>query len=360
MPNQFLRKIGLVVGISSATGLGKTATVATPSSSSSPGKTSPNASAGEQGIDLSALKIVFRVEAFDAESPPTALIRVYNVSDNTAKLIANAAEQQVTLQAGYESGNYGVIFKGTVVRTRTGRENNLNSFVDIMASDLDTWFNFGVVSKTLAAGSKLSDQLSTILASAQQSGAGQGSIPTNIGTGGTLPRGKVLFGLGRDRLSDVADSAGASWSIIDGQLQVIPLTGYAPGEAVQINSQTGMIGVPEATTSGIEVVTLLNPNIKLGTRVQLNNSDIVTTTTKAAKIEGQSVPVGFPSITGIQFFASLSADGFYRVIVAEHEGDSRGEPWYTKITCLSVDQSAAPSNSVPAYGGPPASTGESP
>lgn len=317
---------------------------------------------GGHGLDLSEMRIVFRVFAADVDMPPTAVVRVYNLAESTAQKVQSEF-QSVTLQAGYDGGgNYGVIFQGSIVRVRKGRESNIDSFVEIMASDLDALFHYGVVSKTLETSqSSPQAQIDAIVSSANAYVSGlrlnpapasasvAGSLPTSLGTGGTLPRGKVLFGLGRERLSDVTQGRSVSWSIVNGQLQFTDLSGYAPGEAVKINSMTGMVLVPEATVNGIEVKCLLNPLIKTGTRVQLDNADITNT-----RVQGQAgnsqVPVaGFPNITGIEFFASLSADGFYKAIVVEHEGDSRGHDWYTNLTCLNLDSTGGTSP-VDAFG----------
>lgn len=332
MTSQFPRKVGLVVSDQSG-----------------------------NGLDLSQLRIVFRVSAADIDMPPHAIIRVYNLADATAQQVQNEF-QKVSLQAGYESGNYGVIHNGSIIRIRKGRESNIDTFVDIMSADLDTWFNFGVASQTLDTNqSNPLARWNAIVSSSNQNLAGLGINPTPaqlssgtlssaLGTGGTLPRGKVLFGLARARATEVTQSVNTSWSIVNGQLQVIDINGYAPGEAVQINAMTGMIGVPEATVNGIEVKCLLNPLIKTATQIQLNNADITTTRVQNANIGGQSVPIGFPNVTGFEFFASLSADGFYKVLVAEHNGDSRGEEWYTELVCLNIDSSAAPGSAVNAFG----------
>jgi hypothetical protein len=58
----------------------------------------------------------------------------------------------VTLQAGYEGGNFGIIFQGSIKQTATGRERNVDSYVDIWAADGDEWTNFSVISQSLAAG----------------------------------------------------------------------------------------------------------------------------------------------------------------------------------------------------------------
>jgi hypothetical protein len=321
--SQYLRKCGLVVFGASQ---GPVA----------PGTQGPSGG----GLDLSALRIKFQIMQMDADAPGTALIKVYNLSSNTSKKIQKEF-QSVTLQAGYENGNYGVIFQGSIKQTRRGRDNNTETFLEIMASDLDEFYNFSTVSTTLKAGSSAKDQINAVVQAGAAQGASQGFIPSSLGTGGTLPRGKVLFGLGRDRLSDVAQSTQSSWSIVNGQVQFVNLTGYAPGQAVVINSQSGLIGVPEATINGVEATILLNPFVKLGTRVQINNADVNQTTVNSQ---------GFPRFTDLTFPASVSEDGFYRVLVAEHRGDTWGQEWYTDLTCLALDPSAAPGSSVMAYG----------
>lgn len=361
MAQQYIRKVSLIAygtpGASTGTGLAVPGAPATgPSQPSSPAAQQP--SGNQAGVELGSLRIQFQTSAIDVDAPPTAIIRVLNMSTTTADRFKKEF-QSVVLQAGYEDGNFGIIFQGTIIRTRNGRLNNIDSFVDIMVSNLDVIYNYGVVNKTLAAGATPSDQVQAIRQSINNSAVAQGqagaleqgmqvgNIPDSFGTGGTLPRGKVLFGLGRDRLGDVANSTGSVWSIgPDGKVNFHELTGYLPGEAVVINAQTGMVGVPEATPQGIEVKCLLNPLIKAGTRIQINNKDLVTT---ANQYQG----AGFPAYSDFQFFANTNDDGVYMVMVVEHEGDNRGQgaDWLTKIIALSVDSSgSAGAGQVAAYG----------
>ena len=329
----FPRKIGLVVYNS---GQG-------PPSPSGPGTGPPNSN--NSGIDLSQLRIVFKTFALEADAPPTAIIRVYNLADATAQKVQNEF-QYVILQAGYEGSQYGVIFQGSIIRVRKGRESNIDSFVEIMASQLDAFYNYGVVSASLGREQSSWPQQTEALLKSANDHLESLNLPTLetasikdtsalSATGGVLPRGKVLFGLARARLTDIAKSTNVSWSIVNGQLQFTKLDDYAPGTAVQLNWQTGVVGVPEATVNGIEVTSLLNPLIQSGTQVQLNNKDVTTTSNLQA--------LGFPNYTAIQLQALLSADGFYKVIVVEHEGDSRGNPWYTRLICLNLDHSNAAS-----------------
>lgn len=313
MTTQYLRKVGLVVSV------------------------------GSKGLDLSNMRIVFRTQQQDADAPNTAVIRVYNLAESTAKSI-QTEYQQVSLQAGYEGGNFGLIFAGTIAQVKRGRESAIDSYVEIYASDGDQAYNFAFCNRTLAAGSSPQDRASAIAQSMDPYLSQKGiTIPQSVGTGGTLPRGKVLFALARDPLSDLTQSVGCTWSIQNGQVVVIPLTGYAPGEAVVLNADTGMIGIPESTNNGIQVSCLLNPKIKLGTRIQIDNRSINTTTVRQQGI--------FPRYGDLSFPATVTNDGFYRALVVEHSGDnwSTGD-WTTHLTCLAIDPSASPDKSVDAYG----------
>jgi hypothetical protein len=61
---------------------------------------------------------------------------------------------------------------------------------------------------------------------------------------------------------------------------------------------------------------------------------------------------GFPRYSDLNFVASTSSDGFYRVLVVEHHGDIRGADWTTSLTCLAVNQSSSQDSSVLPYGTP--------
>lgn len=298
-------------------------------------------STGTKGLDLSNMRIKFQVFAPDADAPPTAIIRVFNLATNTAKTVQKEF-QTVTLQAGYERGNYGIIFQGTIKQFRRGRESATETFLDIMAADGDEAYNFAVLNKTIAAGSDVRARQDAIFQATSPQGLTRGNIPADLVTGGTLPRGKVMFGLAREQLSIMSKTANATWSIQNGKVNIIPLTGYLDGQAVVLNSRTGMIGVPEATNNGVEVVCLINPLLRVGGRVHIDNQSINTLT-----IRDQG---GFPRYSSMTFPADVSADGFYRILVIEHRGDNRANEWFSSLTCLSVDPSAAPTNSVKAYG----------
>lgn len=283
------------------------------------------------GLDLSELRIKFSVKRSDTITPNTADIRVYNLEEETALRIRKEFTK-VILQAGYE-GNFGVIFKGNIKQVIIGRESATDTFIDIVAGDGDRAYNFAVINTTLLEGATQQDQVDAAATAMTPKGVTAGHIgemPTEA-----LPRGKVMYGNARNYLRDVAQTTQKSVSIQDEQITFVPQKGYLPGERVVLTSKTGMIGTPQQTNEGVNVKCLLNPNIKIGSSVEINNASIAQ-----YKIN-LSVPNSAANIP-----APLTADGVYYVLVAEHSGDTRGIEWYTSLVCLNIDVTTNPINSV--------------
>lgn len=287
---------------------------------------------GTDVIDLSNLRFKFEITANDVETPNTARIRVYNLS-TALRSFAISEFKSVSLSAGYQN-NESQIFTGTVKQFRSGRERNVDSFLEILAADGDQAYNLGLINASLAAGSTPAQQLKTFAAAA--------GVPVDpradgfLTTGGILPRGKVMFGLARDYFRDLANTNQCRWSIQNGVATLIPFDSFLPGTIVEMNSASGLIGVPEATDQGIIVECLLNPKIQVGCQLKINNADITSTTIKEQF---------FPGYTDLNLIAGIAPpsaanDGLYRVLVVEHQGDTRDTEWYSRITCLLIQQGA--------------------
>lgn len=278
-----------------------------------------------EGLDLSPMRIVFKTKKSDAQTPNTAEIRVYNLAPGTAKQIRDEFTT-VTLQAGYES-NYGIIFTGNIKQVRFGRESGTDTYIDMACGDGDDAYNFAVVNTTLAAGANQSDQINAAGRSLEQRGVGVGFIDQTPAA--ALPRGKVMYGMARDYLRQSSEASQATWSIQDGKLQLVSRTGTLPNQAVLLNSKSGLVGTPEQTNDGINVRCLLNPLLKIGGRVKIDEDDIAEAS--LPNTEGDAAANNA---------ASIASDGIYRVLTVEHNGDTRGNDWYSNIVCLAVDETA--------------------
>ena len=297
-----------------------------------------------EALDLSELRIVFRVQRGDLQTPNSARIRVYNVSANTARRAQSKEFTRVVLQAGYE-GNYGIIFDGQIKQVRRGRESQTDTFIDITAADGDSAYNFAVVNTTLAAGSTPADHVAAVCTAMGQYGVQQGDLPELPSN--PLPRGKVMFGMARDFMRWTARTTQTVWSIQDGKVVMVPETAYMPGEIPVITSATGMVGLPQQTANGLEVKMLLNPSVKIGRLIWLDNASI--------QQYEYSLNVGQQAENErIEMQAKLQDDGFYYVMLAEVSGDTRGEEWYTSVICLAADVTVLPDSFKDKAAVPPA------
>lgn len=285
-----------------------------------------------EALDLSQLRFTFQVVSSDNETPNTAIVRVYNLADSTMRRAITDEFDSLVLQAGY-GDNPGIIFKGSIKQKKKGKESNVDSYLELMAADSDEPYNFGLVNQTLKAGSTPAIRITAIAQS-----MGLPIDPTSLAnlTGGILPRGKVLWGLGKSHMRDQALSQNARWSIQNGVMKLIPFSGVSSSTAIAVNSQTGMIGSPEATDNGIEVEMLMNPLVRVGTNLRINNQDI-------QQFSNPFTQLGYTPPT---FVAKVTEDGIYRILAVEHRGDTRGQEWYTRATCLALSSP----NSVLAFG----------
>lgn len=299
--------------------------------------------AAGNGLDLSSLRVTFMVNKADVQTPAHAIIRVYNPSPETARQVQQEFTR-VVLQAGY-NGNSGVIFKGAVSQARYGRESPTDTFLEIVAADGDEAYNFATMGQhngtgTLAAGWTQDTLHAAILKALDPYEVVAGNTPEFGGK--PMPRGKVCYGMARDYMRTLAESCDASWHIADGALNVIPVEETLPGEAVVLTRETGLIGMPQQTLSGITVRSLLNPRIRHGGQVKLDNASV-----QLAQI---STAYG-----AVNYFPSLDTDGAYKVYSVMMHGDTRGQAWYSDLVCAAVNGTGPISG--PALTTLPSSTG---
>jgi hypothetical protein len=288
-------------------------------------------------LDLSLLAFNFQVEKAINQSSWRARITIYNPNST----IVEGLQKQYTnvrLEAGYmpPSQQYGVIFAGAIAYYRYGRINATDTFVELHAATADE-ANRGFVNTTLPAGSRPLDVVNAVLAALGPYGIAGGYI-TDLGDDKS-PRGRVVYGMCRDVLRDVARTAGATYHIDDdNKLHILKESEAFPSENVPVlNSKSGMIDVPAQTNDGgIEVHSLLNFAIRPNTRIYLNEAEIV----RNRASESGALSNLPQSATDIQMQSmAISKSGLYDVGKVEHHGENRGNSWFTYITTKPVTPS---------------------
>lgn len=275
-------------------------------------------------LDLSQFKVKFQTKRAEVQTPASAIIRIYNVAPETIKKIQKEFTR-VELQAGYE-GNFGLIFSGMMRQKREGRENATDTFLEIVAADGDNAYNYAVINKSIAAGATKRDALDACLEAFAPYDISVGHIPV-LDEGTQMPRGQVFFGMAHNTMRQVAQSSNCSWQFNNGRLDMIQIAQPIAGEAIVITANTGMIGAPQQTIDGIELKCLINPMLKFGAQIKLDN----------ASIQQAVISVAY---SALNYFPSLDADGNYKIISIENTGDTRGNAWETSLVCISLNGTA--------------------
>jgi hypothetical protein len=283
------------------------------------------------GIDLSLLDFEFDVEQAQYQPPWKARIKVWNPNQTILGGLASKELSHVYLEAGYQSPSqqYGRVFAGLINFYRHGRQNATDTFVELYATTYDTGVNAAVVNTWLPAGYQTQDAINAVLSAMTPYGITLGQMPNNLSTT-AQPRGRLLFGMARDYLRDIARTEKANFFIdTQGRLHMLKEDDVlAMGSEVVpvLNSKTGLIDVPTRTMDGaIECHCLLNPAIVPGSQIHINNQDVAG----FDAINVDALPNDAQKFTDASIV--FKADGYYPVGSVRHQGQNRGNPWYSHI-----------------------------
>ena len=320
-----------------------------------------------QLTDFGKFKVHFDI-TWVKSSTNTAVgtFKIYNLAPETVKMICKKEFTRIQVIAGYDGmaaqvvdaslvgiartvngqsdgRNYGQIFSGEIRYTIEGKDEDksVDSYVLIQAADTDLAFSTTVTSQTLAAGYRTTDFDTLLMKDFQLKGAEVGRTPTMPDT--VFPRGRVLFGMTRHLMDNVAAQCEATWMFVNGKREMVAKNEVVH-DAIVLNSETGLIGMPQQTFgNGVNVTCLINPNIHVNglielnqknafiKRKQLSNEDLgkdgshITTETRNGNI----------TVSGTtEKPASIATDGVYVVQGITYSGDTRGKEWYMVLTCV--------------------------
>jgi hypothetical protein len=286
------------------------------------------------GIQIEHLRIAFEVMKTAEKEPNKAVIKIYNLAPDNEARIKNEYDD-VLLNCGYE-GALRLVFRGNIQHVFRYREGN-DFITEIEAGDGDKDFRTAIMNETLAAGTD-NAQLAARAAASFSGGTQPGAMST---TQRARRRGKVVSGATRNILTDLSKESGANWSIQDAQLTITQADDFAPGEAIKINADTGMLDTPEINDKGIAVKCLLNPLLKVNCPIWLDNNGIKAlrkTAEKPLASARERAETNNPFGRESQALARLDPDGIYKVIKLTHKGDTHGGEWVSESECIGIDR----------------------
>jgi len=255
------------------------------------------------GVQITKLRVAFKVKKTLTKEPNTAEIRVFNLAESTRRKLQGKGVSTV-LSAGYE-GNEAVIFSGDsrfIDHTREGP----NWITKIRCGDGERAYQFQRFNASFGPGTSIAD---VIQASANALGLNTGNLNDAL----ALPfkGGRTVFRNGFSANGDAVDvlekllrGAGFSLSVQNGALQVLQGGAAVPTSAVLLSPDTGLVGSPEmgspekkGATPRVKAKALLQARIRCGGVVELRSENF---------------------------------KGQFRVETVEHTGDTDGAEWYTE------------------------------
>lgn len=288
--------------------------------------------AGGQSIDLSELRCRFQIKMHGEHGPDKALIKITNQNPATAKKFVTPSAEYTTISiyVGYQDDvSEAMLFSGGIVQAFYGRENPTDTLTTIIATAGHQAHNYATVSKTLPAGSTPQDHVNAAAAAMKKYGLDMGFIGQSINLSmPRYPRAVMLFGMARNILDNVARSKNAAVTYQQGRINMMGQNDSLPGGPIALNSKTGMIGMPTQEIGGIMVRSLINPAIKVGGQIKIDQKDIQQFVLPTDPVGGNTVAASDINL------AQIALDGVYKVYVIDVEGDTRGMPWYMDIGAL--------------------------
>lgn len=261
---------------------------------------------GAQGLDISGFDAEFSVTRSLKAEPPSAQIKVYNLSKDTQKEIGQHRPLVCQLQAGYQSANTTMIYFGTCSAwTKRGDgEENVDMITTIESGDGEVQFaSSRLNSNTSQQGAlvPIATALNVIVeALGINPGNVQQAIPALNAAGVKSIPGGALYGSAAKRLTDLLRSVNFGWSIQDGAIQILAVSAAInASESILCSQDSGMVDSPSVDSKGIVTAKMLIvPDLLPGRLVT---------------------------------FDTLFLQGTYKVQQTRHFGSTFGDEWYIEF-----------------------------
>lgn len=256
------------------------------------------------------LRIEFDISKGISSSANTASIRLFNLSERHRNSIGKEFDN-ITIEAGYMppdgAGNVGIIFKGAV-RDVEHRRDGPNIITEISCGDGDKALRKAVISKSYPKGTKVGTVIDDIVSEMEKKGVAKGELklPDDV-KDKTFKRPYAACGSCTRELDTIGRGNGFYWSSQNEAIEIVPADGYVGG-VVLITPQTGMIGTPALTDTGVRVSAMLNPEIRPNRRVQLKSETLEMN----------------------------AADGMYRVAEVNFSGNNMDGEFKVEITAEAI------------------------
>ncbi len=262
-------------------------------------------------IKLTNLRMSFSMQKNLAWSANTASVKIWNLSQENRNRIKDYGDQ-VIVSAGYsQDAGEQLLFIGNTTQVSHAYEQP-EIITTLDCGDGERVLNQKNISVSFKEKVSVRQVVKTI---AEQMGLtiSEFSPTDNI----VYEQGFEFIGMGKNAIDKTVSRLGLKWSVQNGKLQIIPQFGTTSKPAVEINADTGMIGIPQRFTDKRACLYLDGPK----------TGYIVTTTLRPDILPGDLIKVKSQRI---------GLNGPYSVFSIKHEGDTFGPNWRSTIEIILI------------------------
>ena len=290
--------------------------------------------ADEAGYQIRNLRCVFNIKKTSKTSFNTAKVQIYNMAADSRNWFNNFdIEDKANLlivKAGYEE-NVRTVFVGNINLVSTSIERP-NVVTTIEANDGEKAVNqlrvpFGGFTGTYAAGASAKRVLQDLI---RASGLDQKAIDWSTVPDRQYVNGFCFQGMGKVLLDNLCSYLGLEWSIQNNHIKFVLIDESDYSEIVYLTPETGLIGSPTRLNDISSQV-----GIKKGSKA--NKEMTALGVKKRKKLSGGwevkclLQPTAEPG--GVVRVKSAEVeDKDFRIIEVEHNGDTHGSDWTSRLT----------------------------
>lgn len=218
-------------------------------------------------VVVSRLHLSFSIEKTLTSAPSEGKLFIRNLKDSTESFIRNEASK-VTVYAGYAS-RFGVVFSGDIRNTTSKRE-KLNRVLEVEVGGGVKKLSEAYFQRSYAGTVQAELIVQDALNVAGLAAVNLQALPS-ITLEDSVWNGRVF-----DVVDTITERAGISW-FEDNERAIFQAPNQSVGvNAIRISQSNGMVGVPELTETGMKAVSVLNPAITLGGRVEVVSAEAPT------------------------------------------------------------------------------------
>lgn len=272
----------------------------------------PPNSAGKR---LEGLRVKFKCEKTLKGSPNKAEIEIYNIADDTRNMLLNQ-KTRVRLAIGYlgfqpdgflgsgfgSSKNVETVFVGNICKFNSNNTPTQSEGVDIITkvelADGGNAYRNARLDKGFPPGANLKMAIDDVAKALGLPKSAFSAIP-NV----KIAHGIALSGLAKDHLDILTKPYGLEWSIQDETLQITQVKNTSSDATIVLTPQSGLVGIPNVTDKGVEIKSLVQPQLRPGRRILVE---------------------------------SKAMTGIFKINKVTHEGDSHEGAFLSKCECTKL------------------------